>query len=79
MNKSALQELASCEHLNTKLFTREGADHTGVDLFARCPDCGFEGPYIECERPTPELRRKVSDAFDDEVAAALRALAEKGK
>lgn len=60
-----------CEHLNTKLFTRDGADHVGVDLFARCPDCRFEGPYVECwpNEITPELRRKVMDAFDDDARA----------
>jgi hypothetical protein len=59
----------TCKHPYTKLFTRDGADHTGLDLFARCPDCGFEGPYIECNPSeiTPELRRKVRDAFDDDA------------
>jgi hypothetical protein len=61
-----------CEHLNTKLFTRNGADHVGVDLFARCQDCGFEGidfPHIECwpNEITPEMRRKVLDAFDKDA------------
>ena len=65
--------MSGCEHLNTKLFTRDGADHVGVDLFARCTDCGFEGPYIETypSEITPELRRKVMDAFDDDAASLV--------
>jgi hypothetical protein len=59
--------MGKCDHLNVKLFTRDGADHTGVDLFARCPDCWLEGPYIECIKPTSELRRKVLAAFDDDA------------
>lgn len=37
-------------------FTAEGADHTGVDLYLKCRDCGRRGDHhIECERPTPAL------------------------
>lgn len=36
----------------------EGADHTGIDAYLRCPICRRRtATHVECERVTPEVRR----------------------
>lgn len=37
---------------------QEGADHTGIDAYLKCPICGKRTEtHVECERVTPEIRR----------------------
>lgn len=60
----------ACKHYSAGIFTRDGADHHGLDLFVKCKDCGLRGPHVECLEPTPELRRLVWDAWDKDLSDA---------
>ncbi len=60
--------MGECKHLRAETFTQDGADHIGVDLFVKCPDCRLRGPHVECHRATPELRRMVWNAWNDDRA-----------
>jgi hypothetical protein len=51
-----------------RLRNRDGADHTGIDVFVKCAKCGIEGPYIECVRSDPSIRSKVTAAWNDDLS-----------
>ena len=53
-------------HLRCKpvVITREGADHTGLDAFLRCPDCQLTTVnYVECLRVNDSVRRILRDEW----------------
>lgn len=46
------------------VYTREGADHTGVDAFLQCPVCGRRTEtHVECAQVTPEVRNILADEW----------------
>lgn len=45
---------------------RDGADHHGYDVYARCGQCRVE-IVAECETVTPEIRQSVADAYDNHM------------
>jgi hypothetical protein len=52
------EALKSCLICRPRVFTVEGADHTGQDAFMRCTRCHRRTTHhVECERITEKVRQ----------------------
>lgn len=62
--------LAKCDRpgCTPRRYTREGADHIGLDLFVKCDKCQREGPYVEVIKPTPTTRELVDNGWNKDLA-----------
>lgn len=53
-----------CLICSPRIFTTEGADHTGQDAFMRCTRCTRRtAAHVECERVNEKVRQVLRDEW----------------